>query len=748
MAGESQNRNRHWGRWILVASVLALPVLARDLGVNALAGLATRQWVRGNIVVIVFVVVAVTLIVPILRRIERDGPQASTAPSTPTPAAQPAHLGGTPPSGRRRRALHNLGSPSPAFTGRRELELLRQLDRLFGDGASTSRVALYGLGGVGKTELARAFAYRLVARYDVVWFIAAEQPAAIHAALQELASRLGLAPGSDRVDLAARLVEELERRGRWLLVLDGVARPADLPFLLSISGSGQLLITSRNPAWGPDALPVLVPCWSPSDAREFLLTQTDSVDTSAADELAEALGRLPLAMAQAVAYVNLHPGVTLRGYLHRYRERHQELLEDESCQPSGYPATVATTWQLAFEDLAEHQRPALQLLQLVSFLAPDAKIPLSLLLAADVDRLPRALRPALRDWRGLDAATAPLQHHGLISSDSDGFRVHRLVQTVTRDHLPPLRSRKLATVAADLITSAFPQEPSNPSYWEGISELLPHALAVVAHTESDGPDPELLRVLGVYLGSMNRSDEELRDAHRHLTRALKLAEGGCGGQHPSVAQILSNLGGVLFELGDHTAAEENLWQAAAILAQAQGTVEPLQIAGAVNNLAIILGHRGDLDGAHAAARQAVDIVEGAYCHDGIEIAAPLETLGTILSRKGLQTEARATVERALRILEATYQDGHREIARTRVSLGQVLSRQGDRTGAAQQFWRARPSFERTYGPRHPQTARINAELASVLRPPGPWAGLRRGGQGSGWRFPVRHPGQRDDTRVE
>ncbi|HEY4603671.1 MAG TPA: TIR domain-containing protein, partial [Blastococcus sp.] len=83
---------------------------------------------------------------------------------------------------------------NPRFTGRDGM--LTELRRRLGGGEGTLVVqALYGLGGVGKTQLAIEYAHRFAADYQLVWWIDAEQPVLIGDQLAALAARLDLPPG-------------------------------------------------------------------------------------------------------------------------------------------------------------------------------------------------------------------------------------------------------------------------------------------------------------------------------------------------------------------------------------------------------------------------------------------------------------------------------------------------------------------------------------------------------------------------
>ncbi len=139
--------------------------------------------------------------------------------------------------------------------------------------------------------------------------------------------------------------------------------------------------------------------------------------------------------------------------------------------PTAYAASVATTWDISFQQVRKESPPAADLLNLMAFLGPE-DIPRDLF-AEGAKHLPRSLRAAVQDELQYDDALAALRTYSLAEVTTDAMSMHRLVQMVTRDRLKPAQRKKWARTAVCLLDAAYPFEKDDPGTW-------PRSLAPVA----------------------------------------------------------------------------------------------------------------------------------------------------------------------------------------------------------------------------------------------------------------------------
>ena len=181
------------------------------------------------------------------------------------------------PARSRRSGTCRPGTPTSPAAGRR-WRLLR--DKLAGGGrAVVVAQALYGLGGVGKTQLALEYAHRFMADYDLVWWVPSERAEETSGALADLARKMGLKVSDNVAEAAEAALEELRRdtTPHWLLIFDNADDPKQLePYLPT--GSGHVLITSRNQAWTHSAEPLEVDVFTRDESVGHLLRHVPDLD--------------------------------------------------------------------------------------------------------------------------------------------------------------------------------------------------------------------------------------------------------------------------------------------------------------------------------------------------------------------------------------------------------------------------------------------------------------------------------------
>ena len=369
---------------------------------------------------------------------------------------------------------------NPYFTGREDL--LRDIhERLTGKVTALVPHALRGHGGVGKTHLAIEYAYRYQQEYNLVCWISAEQPAIVRTTVADLAKRMGL-PSLTTEDAVRSVLTALRQNDpydRWLLVFDNVNMPKDIEDFLPI-GAGHIIVTSRTDVWTGIAQVVEVDVFPRPESIEFLRHRLHDIREEDADQLADRLNDLPLALEQAAAW-QLETRTSPGDYLRLFDERLAQLRELEAVRTgelrADYPLPVAVTWSLALDKLRETQPEVVSLLQLCSYFAPEP-IPWNVLsVGRFVEDLPEGLRRALSSNRERDRMIREIKKYALAQVDygNNRLQLHRLAQLVLREQLPGQDERdEVRHQAHMLIAAADPGDPDVPDNWERYRDLWPH----------------------------------------------------------------------------------------------------------------------------------------------------------------------------------------------------------------------------------------------------------------------------------
>ncbi|MGV9383444.1 tetratricopeptide repeat protein [Nonomuraea sp. NPDC003707] len=301
-----------------------------------------------------------------------------------------------------------------------------------------------------------------------------------------------------------------------------------------------MVITTRNRAFLLAYQPLDVGVFTPEQAAAFLHRRTGLNDPDGAAELAEELGHLPLALAQAAAVI-ARLRLDYGAYLHLLRgfPAGDYLPAHEG---DAYPVGTAEAILLSVTQ-AEAALPfAGQLLPILAMLSP-AGIPLAVFGGTDGD-------PGLREM------LADLADTSLITLTEDGSTVvmHRLVQRMLRDRAAYHGDLDaVIDQAIDLLSAFNATLPNGARTWAAraaVETLIDQADALYRHISSDDDLPADLLTLRAWCGRYLTNLADLSRAIPLLEATLVDFERVLGANHPDTLTSRNNLAHAYQAAGD------------------------------------------------------------------------------------------------------------------------------------------------------------------------------------------------------
>ncbi|GLW24335.1 ATP-binding protein [Microbispora amethystogenes] len=597
--------------------------------------------------------------------------------------------------------------PDPRFMGRDDT--LADLYRALRAGRPTSAVqVITGLGGLGKTQVAVEYASRHGVAYDLVWWVRAEDPTALRGDYVELATELGLPFEQDDQAIAA-LRQSLRRRKNWLLIFDNAEDPDELLPLLPERHAGHVLITSRRSEW-PHAEFRRLDVLSIPAAVEYLRRWGGVSTADTARNLAEALGCLPLALAQAASVIA--DGMAATDYLSQLQKQSPELFIKGRSGNGNHQETIASTWRVSFDRLADQSSAAVALFRLAAFLGAEA-IPLDRIVP--VPGMPAELAEALTDPFRRTEATQALREYSLAKTGDGLMSIHRMVQAVTRTELAADESR-WAGLALATMSTAFPNEVRDPVSWPTCETMLAHALSSAQHARRlrvDITDTiDLLDRVARYLLARGRSDHAAVVLEDALTSAKQLPSDTL-----EYLRCRNTQGLLLLNRGDHYGArqaQEEVYQAR-IRQLGENDVDTLR---AGRDLVEALYRLGQWAQATQLQNRLVEAFTAVLGADNLETVTASAYQATLLHSAGQYRQARMLEERVLEARRRLLGDEHLDTLMAIANLGATLHAQGEYDRARALAEEVLDARRRLLGDEHPHTLNAIANLGAALHAQG------------------------------
>jgi tetratricopeptide (TPR) repeat protein len=497
----------------------------------------------------------------------------------------------------------------------------------------------------------------------------------------------------------ARL-HELER---WLLVFDNAKEPGDLDGWLP-GGTGHVLITSRISRWSDVAVPVEVGVLDRDESVAVLRSRLPTLADGDADRIADAVGDLALAVAQAAGYM-ADAGMPAREYIELLGVRTAEMMR--AARPATYPRSLAAVTQLSLVRLRAEEPAAAEVVVLCAFLAPEPVQAGWFARAAAALPAPLARKAAEPvAWRQVLAVTG---RSGLARIGNDEMQMHRLTQAIIRGQLSPRQAASARSRAGQMLVTSHPdigeRHVQVPGTWLEWAHLLPHLLALDPARSESSQLRELACDAAWYLakrGDARASHELARHLHRHW-RATS------GPDDPVTLTAQYVLAYALYGLGRYQEAhdldEDTLARSRRVLGD-----NHIRTLNRANALAMRLD---DLGNSHAALELLEDTLRRArqvLGDDHPDTIGFVNNLANHISFYGDADAARQLHEDALVRSRRVLGDDHPETIMYASNLADDLRDLGEVDAARQLYEDALARSRRVLGDDHPATLRIARRL--------------------------------------
>ncbi|KAL4899128.1 hypothetical protein BDW74DRAFT_163919 [Aspergillus multicolor] len=615
------------------------------------------------------------------------------------------------------------------FVGREPV--LDQLKSLILPTGTNSRVALFGLGGVGKSHVAIEFAHRISTGFQAsVFWVSASNTDRFREGYNAIFDE-HIASDSEpdaNCDKAVRVKEWLEKdHDKWILIIDNADETSlfepskqgkqgenrSILDLIPSSPRGTVLVTTRNRAAGvkfTKGAATMVEVKPMTAEESKLLIKSNVTDhfleESEMDGLSELLGHLPLAMVQAVAFMQEN-SMSIGEYIELYNDS-EETSMDLLCEPfetlgrdTGVPNAVATTLIVSINQIKEQNPKAVEVLQLIAFLDRN-EVPKSLVQA----RVKRAL--------DLTKALGTLKAFSLIvPTDGKGnFSFHRLVQLVLRKWLliESLYEDK-SIQAMELLDEVYPD--ATFENWGICAAYLPHAQSVLALIpEVQGEVRKrvfhLKEGIAYYLWSQGRSAE----AEKLDLQLVEEKKVEFGPDHPETLESIAGLASTYYDQARWTEAEKLDTFIVEARKKSLGLRDKVTLTS-MANLATTIETQGRMEEAEKIRSEVLEAARSEYGDDDDQTVTAMANLATLYLDTGKVDEAAQLTQHVLRWRLKNFGPEHKFTLTSAIILAKIYRTQNKLEEAEKLAVQTGKTMEKALGAEHPETYASKTILADI-----------------------------------
>ncbi|KAJ6086257.1 P-loop containing nucleoside triphosphate hydrolase protein [Penicillium sp. IBT 16267x] len=615
------------------------------------------------------------------------------------------------------------------------------------------RITLVGLGGVGKSQLAIEYCYRVRDQSPETWvlWIHASNAARFIQSCRHIAD-LVMIPGRQTPNASIlKLLHDWmhAKNGQWILVLDNLD---DDRFLLEIPSVEQGgIVTDQRDTPGrsiweyfPETLngPIIMTTRSRHVAlRTQYSLRGSGVQATREDviQLTAALELMPLAIVQAAAYIKRRlPRMSIITYVEKFRQSDRQKIRllnyDEGNLRRDQEASnsILTTWQMSFKYIRQIRPAAADLLSLMSFFDRQG-IPESLLQEekemkhnvstynkdqpGDISDVDHSASNSTGDTFEDDILV--LRDYSLISisADETNFEIHQLIQLAIQEWLKahgqlenwkdraithqPVSKDSLENWASLLYTAAWFADTQgddiNCQKWAEMAKLTRMKLF--------GPEDERTLSSFKQLGSAYAGMFQMEKAKELQVHVLNTRNKVLGPKHHDTLSSMTDLASTYRISGLLKQAEALQKQVVDTRQQVFGPRD-LSTLSSRGYLASIYNDQGRWKEAELLHKQVVDTYQQVSGPEASITLHSMDSLAFIYRGQGQLKQAEALQLQVLHTRQKVLGQNHRNTADNMRDLGSIYYHQG-RWKEAEELWvQVLDLYQQIFGPRHPSTLNI------------------------------------------
>lgn len=614
-------------------------------------------------------------------------------------------------------------------------QFLTKIDNALKGDEGIQTVALIGIGGAGKTTLARQYARGQ--KSSIVWEINAETNGSLMSSFEELAYALcqseeekkvlreiqEIKKSEERKDKLILFVKEkMCLRSNWLLVFDNVEKFETIqkhyPSDPQAWGMGKIIITTRDANIQNNHHVNYIVSIGELNSQEKLdlfmnvmrqqhVSQSRNAQQERVQKFLHFIPPFPLDISIAAYYIKT-TDVSYERYLEYLKESNQsfENVQEKILKESDeYTKTRYSIIKLSLQKLIETDENFKGLLFFISLL--------------DSQNIPKDLLSSLKDNVITDSFIYHLKKYSLITNESQirsisSISFHRSTQTISLNYLKSFFDLKQKDYLFRQLGLGLETYMAKAIDEDDLLPIKGHCEALLKHKDISANLAKssarcTLGAIYFYLGNYQKAKEFLEGNLIDLNKNDKT-------NYPVLGRTYGYLGTVYRALGNYEKAERYLEQG--LLTYQENLPEDYtRRSWILAQKGIVYRELGNYQKAKELIEQSYILIKENFSADHLRTAWILATLGTVAIELEDYKEASELLKNSLSVYRKYYSDNHIRIAWILANLGKVYRELGNYEEAKSSLEQSLIIFQKHYFDSHVQFVRALRNLGSVVLPP-------------------------------